>query len=125
MEKYPKNLFCPAWAIMLQGKIVELLITEVSSDKIYAKQCTNQYYKFSYNEDKEKWENCSGVILVFDLQCDETQQLINNRLTKRTQNVESSYIEAVKKYRESKGEIESIRSNNAKIIERFKTAMKG
>lgn len=118
MGKYPKNLFCPAWAITLQGEIVDLQITEVSNDKILAKG-TNQHYKFTYDEDKERWKVCN-IVLVFDLQCDETQQLINRRLTKCIQNVESSYIEAVQKYKDSKKEIESIRSNNAKIIEQLK-----
>jgi len=122
MEKYPKNLFCPVWAITFNGEIIELKITEASSDKILAKD-TNHYYKFTYDIEKNRWEDCY-VVLVFDLQCDETQQLINNRLTKKTQHVESSYIEAVQEYKNSKKEIASIRSNNAEILERFKKSMK-
>ena len=118
MEKYPKNLFCPAWGITFNGRIVELQITEVSSDKILAKGI-NRHYKFTYDKDEERWEDCN-IILVFDLQCDETQQLINRLLTKETQYAEISYIEASKRYRDSKKEIASIRSDNAEIIKRFK-----
>jgi len=122
MERHPKNLFCPAWAITLNGRIIELRITEACSNKILANDAI-QYFNFTYDKEKEIWEDRS-LILVFDLQCDETQQLINNRLTKHTQNVESSYIEAVQKYRDSKKEIESIRSNNAEIIVKNETGNK-
>ena len=118
MANLPKNFFGKTWSIDTYGKITECEVLEATQEKITVKSYwsdgspTSDVYVF--NGKTNTWE-CYSRVLVFDIHSDEAQQLINDRIIKRAQDVENSYRKAFDRYLTDMKEIVAIKESNLKF----------
>lgn len=113
MANLPKNFFSKVWAIDVYGKIYECEVLEATREEITITGSKSGEYVF--NEKTNMWEYYSNV-LVFDIHSDEAQQLIEDRIIKRAQDVENSYRKAFDKYLTDMKEIVAIKESNLKYL---------
>lgn len=118
MANLPKNFFSKVWAIDVYGKIYECEVLEATRENITVKGYWGdgrpKEDEYAFNETTNMWE-CYSTVLVFDIHSDEAQQLINDRIIKRAQDVENSYRKAFDKYLTDMKEIVAIKESNLKF----------
>lgn len=119
MEKYPKNFFGKVWSIDAYGKITEPVVVEATREKITVTRSLNDgsstYDTYLFHEKTGTWD-CYHDELVFDLHSDYAQQLINDRITKRAQEIEKSHRDAFERYLKDMKEIVAIRESNLQYL---------
>lgn len=119
MEQYPKNFFGRVWAIDAYGKITEHVVVEATRKNITVQSSWGdgrpKEDEYVFNEKTNMWEYYSTV-LVFDIHSDEAQQLINDRITKRAQDIEKAHRDAFERYLKDMREIVSIRESNLQYL---------
>lgn len=111
MEQYPKNFFGKVWAVDAYGKITEPVVVEATREKITVQSSWRDFETYSFYEKTGTWHR-DNQALVFDLHSDYAQQLINDRITKRAQNIEKAHRDAFETYLKDMREIVSIRESN-------------
>ena len=119
MEKYPKNFFGRVWAVDAYGKITEPEVVEATSEKITVRSSWSdgspKFETYSFYEETGTWHR-DNKALVFDLHSDYAQQLINDRITKRAQDIEKVHRNAFETYLKDMKEIVSIRESNLQYL---------
>ena len=118
MANLPKDFFSKVWAIDAYGKISECEVLEATREKITVKSTWSDGSPkedvYVFREKTNVWE-CYPKVLVFDIHSDEAQQLINDRIIKRAQDVENSYRKAFDNYLTDMKEIVAIKESNLKF----------
>ena len=118
MTNLPKNFFSKVWTIGSYGKVEELEVVEAYKDKIIVRDFWSdgspKLDAYVFSTKTNMWE-CYPKVLVFDIHSEEAQQLIDDRLIKRSQDVEKSYREAFDRYLKDMKEIVAIRESNLKF----------
>ena len=119
MEKYPKDFFGRVWVMDAYGKITEPVVVEATREKITVQSTWSngspKYDAYVFHENTGTWECCYDV-LVFDLHSDYAQQLINDRITKRAQDIEKAHRKAFEAYLKDMKELVSVRESNLQYL---------
>ena len=106
---FPKKLFCPVWVVDRIGRVYDAAVTRTDHECIYAQRTGRGEECFSFKNGQ--WESF-GDILVFDLGA-ETQNLINDRIKKYTDEFEDAFKSAHNTYLENQKRLtETIESNS-------------